>query len=515
MIFDSRYPPVAIRDITITERVFEGLFLDLDAPVIVEGPTGRKVTAGELLDRIKRFAGGLIKHGYGGKTVAIMSTNHPDYPVVFHGTAWSGGTISTANPTYTASELNYQLKDSGAELLVTLPDFLDTAKEAAKGTNVKEIITFGSAEGTTDIDDFLGDPLAEQIPVDLDEHVVVLPYSSGTTGLPKGVMLTHRNIATNVDQSIGGIDIQQGEWTVAFLPFFHIYGQTLLMNVYLAQGAGIITMPRFELESFLKLVQEYKTPRIWAVPPVAIALSKHPLVDEYDLSAVEYVFSAAAPADEALMNAIRDRIGAKGVQAYGMTELSPISHMAPAENASSGAVGVAVPNTECRIVDPETGKDCGEAEEGELWIRGPQVMKGYLNNPQATAATITDDGWLRTGDLAAIDANGELWIRDRLKELIKFKGFQVAPAEVEAVLLTCPGVGDCAVLAAQDEEAGEVPVAYVVQAPGADITADDILASIEGRLVSYKVPRAITFIDAIPKTASGKILRRELKKMMA
>ena len=198
-----------------------------------------------------------------------------------------------------------------------------------------------------------------------------------------------------------------------------------------------------------------------------------------------------------------------------MTELSPISHMAPAENASPGAVGVAVPNTECRIVDPETGKDCGEAEEGELWIRGPQVMKGYLNNPQATAATITDDGWLRTGDLAAIDANGELWIRDRLKELIKFKGFLVAPGEVAAVLLNCPGVGDCAVLAAQDEEAGEVPLAYVVQAPGADITADDILASIEGRLVSYKVPRAITFIDAIPKTASGKILRRELKKMMA
>ena len=520
MIFESRYPPVASRDITITERVFEGLDMRADLPVLVDGPTGKTLTGAELKDRIKRFAGGLAQSGFAGETVAIMSTNHVDYPVVFHGTAYAGGTISTANPTYTATELNYQLNDSGASLLVTHPAFLDTAREAAKGTGVRQIITLGQAEGVSPLDimpleRFLGAPRKEQAPVDLDEHIVVLPYSSGTTGLPKGVMLTHRNLVTNVDQSLGAIDIQPGEWTVAFLPFFHIYGQTVLMNVYLARGAGGVTMPRFDLEQFLTLVQEYKTPRIWAVPPVVIALAKHPMVDQYDLSAVTEVFSAAAPADETLMNAIKARIGAKGVQAYGMTELSPISHIAPAENAKPGAVGVAVPNTECRIVDPETGKDCGANGEGELWIRGPQVMKGYLNKPEATAETIVEGGWLRTGDLGLIDDDGELWIKDRLKELIKYKGFQVAPAEVEAALLELPTVLDCAVLGKRDDEAGELPVAFVVRAPGTEAGADDIRAALEGRLVSYKIPAEVTFIDAIPKTASGKILRRQLRDAYA
>ena len=520
MIFESRYPPVAIRDITVTERVFEGLDMHPDDVVLVDGPTGQEVTAAELKDRIKRFAGGLAQSGFLGETVAIMSTNHIDYPVVFHGTAYAGGTISTANPTYTAPELNYQLIDSGASLLVTHPAFLETAKEAAKGTAVRQILTLGQAEGVPvseamPLEGFLGAPRNAQAPVDLDEHVVVLPYSSGTTGLPKGVMLTHRNIVTNIDQSLGAIDIQPGEWTVAFLPFFHIYGQTLLMNVYLARGAGGVTMPRFDLEQFLTLVQKYKTPRIWAVPPVAIALAKHPMVDDYDLSAVKQVFSAAAPADETLMNAVRERIGAQGVQAYGMTELSPISHIAPEANAKPGAVGVAVPNTLCRIVDPETLQDCGPNEEGELWIKGPQVMKGYLNKPDATAETIVQDGWLRTGDLGLIDDDGELWIRDRLKELIKYKGFQVAPAEVEAALLELPSVLDCAVLGKRDDEAGELPVAFVVRAPGTEATAEEIRAALEGRLVSYKIPAEVTFIDAIPKTASGKILRRQLRDAYA
>ncbi len=511
MIFESRYPPVAIRDITITESVFEGLDARADQAVIVNGLTRDELTGAQLKDRIQRFAGGLIAHGFQGETVAIMATNHPDYPVVFHGVAYSGGTVSTANPTYTAAELNFQLTDSGASLLVTVPAFIDTAIEAAKGTNVRQILTIdGAAEGATAIDDFFADPLTEQVPVPHD-HVVVLPYSSGTTGLPKGVMLTQRNLVVNVDQSLGAIDIQPGEWTVGFLPFFHIYGQTVLMNVYLARGAGVVTLPRFELETFLKLVQDYKTPRIWAVPPVAIALAKHPVVDNYDLSAAKYFFSAAAPADEELMTAVAKRIGVQGVQAYGMTELSPISHIAPAENAKPGAAGVAVPNTECRIVDPETLQDLGPNVQGELWIRGPQVMKGYLNRDEATAETIVEDGWLRTGDLCMIDDDGELHLQDRLKELIKYKGFQVAPAEVEAALLTVDGVADCAVLGKRDDEAGELPVAFVVRSPGSDVSGEDIQAALDGKLVKYKVPAEVTFIDAIPKTASGKILRRQLR----
>ncbi len=511
MIFQSRYPSVGIRNITITESVFEGLDQNADVPVIVNGLTGEKVTGSALKHRIQQFAGGLLANGFGGETVAIMATNHPDYPVVFHGVAFSGGTVTTANPTYTSGELNFQLKDSGASLLVTIPAFTETAIEAAKGTNVRQILTIdGDAEGATSIDAFLGDPLQAQVPVAPD-HVAVLPYSSGTTGLPKGVMLTQRNLVVNVDQSLGAIDIAHGEWTVAFLPFFHIYGQTMLMNVYLAKGGGLVTLPRFELETFLQLVQDYKTPRIWAVPPVAIALAKHPIVDNYDLSATKYFFSAAAPADEDLMNSVAKRIGVQGVQAYGMTELSPISHIAPAEKAKPGAAGVAVPNTECRIVDPDTMEDLGPNTQGELWIRGPQVMKGYLNRSEATEETIVEDGWLRTGDLCMIDDDGEMHLQDRLKELIKYKGFQVAPAEVEAALLTVPGVADCAVLGKQDDEAGELPVAFVVRAQGANISGEDIQSALDGKLVKYKIPAEVTFIDAIPKTASGKILRRQLR----
>jgi 4-coumarate--CoA ligase len=512
MIHDSPHPPVPLRDISVTERLFEGLLHRPDEVVMVDGPTGREVTAGELVDAIRRLAGGLAARGYGaGSTVALMAPNIPDYAVVFHGVAWGGGTITTINPTYTAPEIRHQLNDSGATLLVTIPAFLDTARAAVEGTGVREIVVIGEAAEATPLSALMGDPLDAQHPVDLDDHIVVLPYSSGTTGMSKGVMLTHRNLVVNIDQSAAAVDVRPDEWTVAFLPFFHIYGQTVLMNVYLARGANLVTMPRFELESFLRLCQDYRTPRIWAVPPVAIALAKHPLVDQFDLSSVRSVYSAAAPADAALTDAVGKRLGAVCIQAYGMTELSPISHCTPFSAPRPGAVGVGVPNTQSRIVDPETGRDLGLGEEGELWVRGPQVMKGYLNNPEATAKTITADGWLRTGDLAMIDADGYVHIRDRVKELIKYKGFQVPPAEVEAALLTHPGIADSAVVGRRDDEAGEIPVAFVVRAAGSEVTEDEVKAYLAERLAPYKRPEAVRFIDAVPKSASGKILRRLLR----
>jgi len=512
MIFESPHPPVPLRDVTVTERLFEGLLHRPDDVVMVEGPTGRKMTSGELVDAIRRLAGGLAARGYGaGATVALMAPNLPEYAVVFHGVAWGGGTVTTVNPTYTAPELRHQLRDSGATLLVTVPAFLDTARAAVEGTGVREIVVIGEAPGTTPLSALMDDPLGTQHPVDLDEHVVVLPYSSGTTGLPKGVMLTHRNLVVNIDQSGAAVDIRPGEWTVAFLPFFHIYGQTVLMNVYLARGANVVTMPRFDLETFLRLCDEYRTPRVWAVPPVAIALAKHPLVGQFDLSAVRSIFSAAAPADASLTDAVGQRLGAVCIQAYGMTELSPISHVTPENAPRPGAVGVSVSNTWSRIVDPETGKDAAPGEEGELWVRGPQVMKGYLNNPEATQKTITPDGWLRTGDLAMIDADGYVHIRDRVKELIKYKGFQVAPAEVEAALLTHPGVADAAVIGRPDEEAGEIPVAFVVRGPGTEVTEDEVKAHLSGCLAPYKRPESVRFVDSVPKSASGKILRRILR----
>jgi 4-coumarate--CoA ligase len=422
--------------------------------------------------------------------------------------------VTTINPTYTAPEIRHQLEDSGAAMLVTIPIFADLAREGAEGTGVRDILVIGAETGLGLVD-VMGEPVERQVPVNLREHVVVLPYSSGTTGRPKGVMLTHRNLVANVQQSGAVAGITPDDVAVAFLPFFHIYGMTVLMNLFLQQRAKLVTMPRFDLELFLRLIEEHGATRLYIVPPVALALAKHPMVDEFDTSSVVEVFSGAAPLGPETEAAVGRRLGAKSVQGYGMTEMSPISHMTVGGNVRHGSSGQAVPSTECRIVNPETLEDMAPGEEGELWVRGPQVMKGYLNNPDATAECLTEDGWLRTGDLAIIDADGFMFIRDRLKELIKFKGFQVAPAEVEAALIAHAGVVDAAVTAKPDEEAGELPVAFVVPAPGAEVTEAELHAHCEGCLAHYKHPAEYRFVDSVPKSASGKILRRELRDRMA
>ncbi|MES2816400.1 MAG: AMP-binding protein [Pseudomonadota bacterium] len=504
MIYQSQYPPIPLTGESITERVFRGLEGDPDRVVLIDGPSGREMTAGALVEGVRRLAGGLRARGIGqGDVVAILAPNCPEYAVVFHGVAYAGATVTTINPTYTAPEVAHQLEDSGATLLVTIPAFLETARTAAGG---REIVVIGEAEGATPLSALMGAPLQAQVPVAAETDVVVLPYSSGTTGLPKGVRLTHRNLVANVDQMLAMVCCDAGTWSVGFLPFFHIYGQTVLMNMHLASGAGVVTMPRFDLEQFLTLAAKYRTPTLYSAPPVAVALAKHPMVAGFDLSCVDRFFSGAAPLGGEVGDAVAARIGCLSVQGYGMTEMSPVSHATPRGQARKGSVGVTLPSTECRIV--VDGRDAGPGEAGELWVRGPQVMAGYHNRPEATADTLTQDGWLKTGDLAEVDAEGWVFIRDRLKELIKVKGFQVAPAEVEEALLTCPMVKDAAVRGVPDDEAGEVPVAFVVPAEGADEAA--IRAHLAARLAHYKLPRRISFIEAIPKSASGKILRRML-----
>lgn len=510
-IIKSRFPDVPLRDLSITQRVFEGI--DPGRPVLIDGPSGREITGAQFIGAVKSLAGGLTERGFGaGKVLALMAPNIPEYCVVFHGAAWAGGTVTTINPTYTAHEVNHQLNDARADVLVTVAMFADTAREAAKVTGVKEIVIIGDApEGLVPLADLMGPPLDAQAPVDLDDHVVALPYSSGTTGLPKGVMLTHRNLVVNIDQALVPADVRAGELTVAFLPFFHIYGLEVLMNIYLAAGGGLVTMPRFDLEQFLDLTARHRTPRLWIVPPVALALAKHPLVDKYDLSFVEQVNSAAAPLGADVAEAMGARLGTNATQGYGMTELSPVSHISPQGRGKPGASGVTISNTECRIVEPQTGRDLGVGGDGELWVRGPQVMKGYLNNPKATAETIVEGGWLRTGDIGHFDEDGYLYITDRLKELIKYKGFQVAPAELEAELLTHSEVADVAVIGLPDDEAGEIPMAFIVAAAGTAPTLEDVQGYLEGRLSHYKQVRRIELVDEIPKSASGKILRRLLR----
>ncbi|SEW26928.1 4-coumarate--CoA ligase [Cognatiyoonia koreensis] len=509
-VFNSIYPDVPLRDVTMTEQVFESLRKRPDDIVLTDGPSGKSMTAAAFIDQVQRLAGGLAQQGFGkGDVLAILAPNMPDFCVVFHAITYAGGTITTLNPSYTAPEITHQLKDSGAKALFTVPALCNAAEAAISGTSVEDLFVVGEDSYT----DLFGTALTAQISVDLDHDTVVLPYSSGTTGLPKGVMLSHRNMVVNVDQSISALDFQPGEVTAAFLPFFHIYGLNVLMNTHLTGGGGLVTMPRFDLEMFLRISQDHKARRMWIAPPVALALAKHPMVDDYDLSALELVFCAAAPLGAALSEAVADRLKCRCVQGYGMTELAPVSHAVPVGTTRHGAAGISAPNTLCRIVDIETGDDLGADGEGELWIKGPQVMLGYLNNPTSTAETITQDGWLRTGDIAKIGADGFMTITDRLKELIKYKGFQVAPAELEAVLVGMDGVTDAAVIGSPDPEAGELPIAYIVATEDGPSDAA-IRAHFSDNLASYKQLHRIERVSEIPKSASGKILRRLLRDQL-
>lgn len=514
MIHASQLPDVEVPDVPLTEYVLFAAEDLGDKPALVDGPSGRTLTYAQLSGAVRSLAGGLVAHPFAkGEVVGLMAPNLPEFAVVFHGVAMAGGVITTINPTYTEREVHHQLLDSNARLLITVAPFLDVVVAAVVGTGVSEIYVIGDTPEGSDarpLSELMGPPLAEQVPVTPDD-LVVLPYSSGTTGLNKGVMLTHRNLIANIAQVLVPAEVRRDEKFIAVLPFFHIYGMQVLMNTGLRAGATIITMPRFDLEQFLQLHVDHRITRSFVAPPIVVALAKHPLVDSYDLSALEQVFSGAAPLSAELALEAGTRLGCEVVQGYGMTEMSPVSHLTPPGQFRPGSVGLTAPNTELRIVDPTSGQDLGVDADGELWIRGPQVMKGYLNNPTATASTLDAGGWLRTGDIGHIDADGHVYVVDRLKELIKYKGFQVPPAELEALLLTHPAVADAAVVGRPDEEAGEVPVGYVVLRDGHQATEGDVKAFVADQVAHYKRLGEVHFVDAIPKSASGKILRRLLR----
>jgi acyl-CoA synthetase (AMP-forming)/AMP-acid ligase II len=505
-------PNHAIPDLSITEYVFRGTDAQPDDVILTCGATGLSYTGRVFRDRVERLAGGLTAAGFGpGQVVALMAPNTPEYAVIFHAVAWAGGTITTINPTYTANELKHQLGHSGASLLITVPAFLETATAGAEGTGVRRIAVIGT-EGEAALDALMGERQTTQTPVDLGQHVLAVPYSSGTTGLPKGVMLTHRNLVVNLLQADGALNVEPGETTLSFLPFFHIYGMQILMNLYLAQGARQVTLPRFDLEAALRTIQDHGIRKLYVAPPVVLALAKHPMVDQFDLSSLRLILSAAAPLGVDLASAASQRLGCVVVQGYGMTELSPITHVCPPSAPRAGSVGMTVPMTEQKIVDPATGATLAAGEVGEVVVRGPQVMLGYLDNPEATRGMIEPDGWLHTGDLGYIDQDGYLFIVDRVKELIKVKGFQVAPAELEALLVAHPAVADVAVVGEPDDEAGEVPVAHVVKAKDAEVDLAALQAYLSDKVAKYKQIARVEFRDTIPKSASGKILRRMLRK---
>jgi acyl-CoA synthetase (AMP-forming)/AMP-acid ligase II len=515
MVFQSLYPDVTIPEISLPAFTLARAGERGSKPALIDGPSGRTVTYGQLPELVARVASSLATRGFRkGERLALYSPNVPEYVVAFHAVASLGGVLTTVNPLYTAGELARQLRDSGARFLLTVPPFLATAREAAAQSKVEEVFVFGEAEGATPFAALLaGDARPPRVAIDPRNDLVALPYSSGTTGLPKGVMLTHHNLVSELCSLEGVTDAQlimEDDTVLAFLPFFHIYGIVAFLNLSLHLGATVVTMPRFDLEQYLGMVQQYGVTILHLVPPIVLALAKHPIVDRYDLSKVRGAFSAAAPLSDSVANALYDRVGFRVSQAYGMTEVSGASHLGPTtpDKIKPASGGRVMPNCECRVVDTATGADLGPGEQGEILVRGPIVMNGYLDQPDATAATIDAGGWLRTGDIGYVDSDGDFFIVDRTKELIKYKGLQVAPAELEAVILGHRAVADAAVIGTLDEEAGEIPKAYVVR-KGA-ITAEEVMAWVAERVAPHKKIRVVEFVDQLPKSSTGKLLRRVL-----
>ncbi|MGZ6956486.1 MAG: AMP-binding protein [Acidimicrobiia bacterium] len=492
----------------VTEDVVAAMERHPDKIALIDGATGAEHSYAEIVTAARRLGRHLQDIGVGlGDRVAIVATNSPEWAVAFLGTLFVGGTVTTLNPLYTAREIGEQFADSSPMAVF--------ANEATMD-NVREV--WGDAphvHPTAEVWTLAGSAAGEAEPVVFDPmtHLAVLPYSSGTTGAPKGVMLSHHNLTSNVRQTLGSGLIDRYSVMVDFLPFFHIYGMAVLLLPGLAAGALQITMPAFEPKRFLEIVERYRATLLMMVPPALLALANADA--GADLSSVQYINSGAAPLPLDVARRVTERFGVTVVQGYGMTEASPVTHISLLGRLKEGTVGPPVADTRQKVVSLETGEPVAVGEVGELLVSGPQVMQGYFNRPDATAESILEDDegrWLRTGDIVTVDDDGYVTIHDRAKEMIKYKGYQIAPAELEALIMEHPEVADVAVIPKQSGTAdGEFPKAFVVRRAGASLDADGVMAHVAGKVAPYKKVREVEFVDAIPKNPSGKILRRELK----
>jgi len=530
MTFASPLPPVSIPDVSLFDYIFGGLDeADLDRVAFIDAPSDTRLSFRELRDQATATAGALAARGIApGQVVALHAPNGPGFGIAFHGVLRAGAAVTTMPVLATAEDIAKQISASGAVALIADPAVAANALAGAEAAGLapERVILLHESDVDNGRHPVLSALIAEGAPapeltLDPATHLAALPYSSGTTGRPKGVRLSHRNLVANLAQIEDHL-VRRDDVVMAVLPFFHIYGMTVLLNLSLRRRSALVTMPRFDLAAFLEAHARYQVTWTFIAPPIAVALAKQSLVDDYDLSALRVVFSGAAPLDGELGRTLAERLGVIVVQGYGMSELSPVSHFTPEASAgdvSCESVGYPVPNSENLLLDPLIGKEIpkptsGVSERGELCVKGPNVMLGYLDDEAATDAMIDAEGFLHTGDIATVDADGRVTIVDRIKELIKYKGYQVAPAELEALLLTHPQIADAAVIGVLDEEGEEVPKAFVVRRPGADsatLSEQQVMDFVAGHVAPYKKVRRVEFIDLVPKSASGKILRRELR----
>lgn len=480
---------------------------------LINGATGQTCTYAQMDHEVGRVAAGLVAQGLRpGDVMLMFAPNSPQWAIVAIATLVAGGVVSGANPAYAAGDLRHQVQDAGARFVFTDVALLPTVQQACDGLGCSVVATGAAAPDAISYDSLVACTDAEPVVAIDPDSLAALPYSSGTTGLPKGVMLTHATLVSNVVQYLQARPLDADAVALCVLPMFHIFGFTVITLGVLAGGGTLVTLPRFEPESFLQCIPRYRVTHLSLVPPLLQFMAVHPLVERYDMSSLRQIGCGAAPLGEAMEQRATQRLGCTVLQGFGMTESSGVISLMYPGHLRAGSSGQLLPGTSARVVDTETGLDLPRGQAGEFWIRGPQIFKGYLNQPQASAGTLTTDGWMRTGDIGYIDDAGYLYVTDRLKELIKVKGFQVAPAELEALLVTHPNVADVAVIGRADERAGEVPVAFVV--PRGELQPQALKDWLAERMVDYKHLADVFLCDAVPKTASGKILRRVLRERL-
>ena len=535
-IFPSPYGDVTPSEMHIQEFIWKNIDKHANKTALVCAVTGRKYTFSETRDAANYVGRSLLNMGLKKRdVVALVAPNYPETIISFLGTVDADLIVTTVNPFYTADEIKRQLKDSGAKAVITVAEIARTTLEAATGALppgspfiVIEDGTGPIPEGTIPFKDLI--ERGKSLPVlkqsDMSIHdMAVLPYSSGTTGLPKGVMLTHRNIVSNmemVERTAKGkmwVEATESfqEILPMILPFFHIFGMNVIVLPRLAEGTQIITVPKFTPELFTTVLAKHKSTGLFVVPPVLLFLNASPFIKREYLENMHHIISGAAPLSNPDVERFYgkfqiDTSKLKFCQGYGMTETSPAICL-ETTGRKPGSIGKNVAGCDVRLVDPITNEDISSpGQTGELWVRGPHVMKGYLNNEAATREMIVENGWLRTGDIAYYDEDFDFFVTDRLKELIKVKGFQVAPAELEALLRMHPDVQEAAVVGIPDERCGEVPKAYILPKKDAKPNVEDIQNFVKGKVSDYKELRGgVMIVNNIPISPSGKILRTQLK----
>jgi len=529
VVFRSKLPDIEIpNEQTLQSYCFAKMAEVGSRPCIIDGMTGVSYTYAEVETLSRRAAAGLRRMGVGkGDVVMNLLRNCPEFAFSFLGAARLGAATTTANPFYTPHEIHRQAEAAGAKLIVTEACAVEKVLEFAKEKGLQVVTVDGKRDGCVEFSEVIGGdelPEAEEAGIHPDD-VVALPYSSGTTGLPKGVMLTHRSLITSVAQQVDGenpnLYFSKEDVLLCLLPLFHIYSLNSVLLAGLRAGSAMVIMKKFDIGALVELVRAHGITVAPFVPPIVVEIAKSPKVTADDLASIRMVMSGAAPMGKDIQDAFMAKIpNAVLGQGYGMTEAGPVLAMCLAFakepfQVKSGSCGTVVRNAGLKIVDPDTGASLGRNQPGEICISGEQIMKGYLNDPESTKNTIDKEGWLHTGDIGFVDDDDEIFIVDRLKEIIKYKGFQVAPAELEALLITHPDIKDAAVVGVKDDLCGEVPVAFIKRIEGSEITENEIKQFVSKEVVFYKRINKVYFTDSIPKNPSGKILRKDLRARLA